>query len=140
MSASVGPTGLDGRVPALLAEIVIESTDPAAAAAFWSDTLGWPLRAHQPGDVPWISQSGDPEQPDLKLVFVGARPPAEGRSAQSHRFYLRPGDQAAAEVDRLVALGANLAPTATVTPWVRLIDPGGLEFSVLPDPVQDPAR
>lgn len=114
---------------ALLTEIVIESTDPALSAAFWSNALGWDLHEHMPGHVPWISASGDPDQHDLKLVFVRARP---GR-APGNRFYLNPvGCEMAQEIGRLSSLGATEDGEGSATPWVALVDPGGTGLTVLP--------
>jgi Glyoxalase-like domain len=119
----------------LLTEIVIESTDPVHAAAFWSEALGWEIREYMPGNVPWMSASGDPERHDLKLVFVRASDPDSG----SIRLYVNPsGCDLAEEVQRLCDLGARLADTsdtgskARTNPWVPLIDPGGTRLTVLP--------
>jgi hypothetical protein len=112
-----------------LAEIVIESADPEAAARFWAEALGWERRTHQPGDVPWVSASGDGESHDLKLVFVPAR---QGRPAAS-RMYLR-AEPGGTTVDDLCARGAERP--ARQTPertWTTLVDPGGTEFAVLSD-------
>lgn len=110
-----------------LAEIVIESADPEAAALFWAEALGWERRTHQPGDVPWVSASGDGESHDLKLVFVSARP---GRPAAS-RMYLR-AEPGGTTVDDLCARGAaRPSGQAPERPWVTLVDPGGTEFAVL---------
>jgi hypothetical protein len=114
---------------AALTEIVIESADPGGAASFWSAALGWELREHQPGHVPWVSASGDPEQHDLKLVFVPARP---GRPAGS-RLYLNPvGCELPDEIGRLTSLGAHEDAEGSNTPWVAMIDPGGTGLTILP--------
>jgi hypothetical protein len=122
----------------LLTEIVIESADPARAAAFWSAALGWELREYLPGKVPWMSASGDPEQHDLKLVFVQAR---EARHP-GNRLYVNPtGCELSAEVQRLRDLGATLADTTGTgatrgdIPWVALVDPGGTGLTILPSRV-----
>jgi hypothetical protein len=82
-----------------------------------------------PGNVPWISASGDPEQHDLKLVFVQARP---GRPA-GNRFYLNPvGCDMAQEIDRLTSLGAIEDGEGPKTPWVAMVDPGGTGLTILP--------
>jgi hypothetical protein len=113
-----------------LTEIVIESTDPHAAAAFWSEALGWDLRAHMPGNVPWISASGDPGSHDLKLVFVAVRP---GRAPQT-RLYLNPvGCALPDEVRRLSSLGAVEGDQGEQTPCVALAGPGGTGLTILPD-------
>jgi catechol 2,3-dioxygenase-like lactoylglutathione lyase family enzyme len=114
---------------ALLTEIVIESTDPARAATFWSEALGWDLHEHVPGNVPWISASGDPEGHDLKLVFVGAR---DGRPPGT-RLYLNPvGCEMGDEIMRLTSLGATPEAEGSTTPWVAMLVPGGTGLTVLP--------
>jgi hypothetical protein len=114
-----------------LTEIVIESTDPVGAATFWSSALGWELREYQPGNVHWASASGDPEQHDLKLVFVKPRDPLN----LSNRLYLNPSEsEMPEEVKRLCDLGATLAdPSSSVGeyPMVALIDPGGTGLTIL---------
>jgi hypothetical protein len=120
---------LNGPMSALLTEIVIESTDPAASAAFWSGALGWERREYMPGNVPWMSASGDPEKHDLKLVFVKAR---EGR-APSNRLYLNPvGCDLPEEIGRLSSLGATQDGEGSNAPWVAMVDPGGTGLTVLP--------
>jgi hypothetical protein len=71
--------------------------------------------------------------PDLDLVLV----PVTDRKAGKNRVHLdvapHPGDDQAAEVERLVALGARPADVGQgpdVT-WVVLADPEGNEFCVL---------
>jgi hypothetical protein len=118
----------------ILTEIVMASTDPEGAAAFWSAALGWEVRRHEPGNVPWVSASGDPTRHDLKLVFVAAR---NGRP--TNRIYLNPsGADMAEEVRRLCDIGATAAEpsggaTASDTPWVALVDPGGTGLTILPN-------
>jgi predicted enzyme related to lactoylglutathione lyase len=111
-----------------LSEFVIESADPLAAASFWAEALAWQLRTHQPGDVPWVSASGNADAPDLKLVFV---PPRRGEPGAMH-MYLRAGSDLGEEVERLCGLGASrkeaLGPPP---PWTALVDPGGAGFSVM---------
>ena len=111
-----------------LTEIVIESTDPHGAATFWSAALDWELRAHEPGNIPWLSASGDPEQHDLKLVFVKAR---QGQTP-GNRLYLNPvGCELPDEISRLSSLGATSDGEGTNTPWVAMVDPGGTGLTVL---------
>jgi hypothetical protein len=120
---------LNGPMSARLTEIVIESTDPVSAAAFWSGALGWELREYMPGNVPWMSESGDPEGHDLKLVFVKAR---DGK-APGNRLYLNPvGCDLPEEIGRLSSLGATPAGEGSSTPWVAMIDPGGTGLTILP--------
>ncbi len=113
----------------LLTEIVLESNHPSATAEFWASALGWELRTHQPGDVPWVSASGDPDQHDLKLVFVSARDPERLRN----RLYVNPqGADLADEVARLKGIGAtSLDVPEQAAPLVRLRDPGGVVLNLL---------
>jgi predicted enzyme related to lactoylglutathione lyase len=112
-----------------LTEIVIQSADPEAAAAFWSAALGWELRRYQPGDVPWISATGDPEDHDLKLVFV---PVPEGQPP-ANRLYVNPvGSDLPEELARLTSLGARRVGEGSKAPWVAMVDPGGTGLTVLP--------
>jgi catechol 2,3-dioxygenase-like lactoylglutathione lyase family enzyme len=114
---------------ARLTEIVIESTDPDAAARFWSEALGWDLHEHMPGNVPWMSQSGESGEHDLKLVFVA------GRQGQipGMRLYLNPvGCELAEEIDRLSGLGATTDGQRSNTPWVAMVDPAGTGLTLLP--------
>src|SRR5579864_4325006 len=116
----------------VLTEIVIESADPVRAAAFWSAALDWELREYQPGSVPWISASGDPDQHDLKLVFVQL---PESREPRNRLFVNPSGSELSDELRRLCDLGATMAAekrTANAdTPWVTLVDPGGTGLTVL---------
>jgi predicted enzyme related to lactoylglutathione lyase len=119
----------------VLTEIVIESSDPARAAEFWSAALGWALREYQPGNVPWTSASGNPERHDLKLVFVRA---PESREPRNRLFVNPSGCELSEEIKRLCDLGAGLAATKGAstqeieTPLVALVDPGGTRFTILP--------
>ncbi|MGH9019155.1 MAG: VOC family protein, partial [Acidimicrobiales bacterium] len=102
---------------ARLTEIVIESTDPTAASAFWSAALGWDVHEYMPGNVPWMSATGEADSHDLKLVFVPAR---RGRPAGS-RLYLNPvGCELPDEIARLTSLGATPDGEGGSTPWVAL--------------------
>jgi catechol 2,3-dioxygenase-like lactoylglutathione lyase family enzyme len=114
---------------AALTEIVIESGDPERAAIFWSETLGWELHEHMPGNVPWMSASGDPEKHDLKLVFV----PARDGKIPGTRLYLNPvGCELPEEIGRLSSLGARRDGEGSTTPWVAMVDPGGTGLTILP--------
>jgi hypothetical protein len=80
-----------------------------------------------------MSATGDPDEHDLKLVFVRTRPGHE----PSNRLYVNPrGSDLSDEVQRLCDLGAIVAGTTAVeadrqTPWVALVDPGGTSLTVL---------
>ncbi len=88
---------------------------------FWAEALGWPLGWDQDDETAIQSPAGG-----TKLAWGGARDePKTARSPQ--RFDLTTSD-VAAEVERLVGLGATrLADRAGL---VELGDPDGTEFSL----------
>ena len=96
---------------------------------FWSQALGWPLVWDQdeetairsPHGGPKIAWGGPPDTPKVgkNRLHFDVAPPADG-------------DQAA-EVDRLVSLGARRLDIAHGdVGWVVMADPDGNEFCVLP--------
>ena len=123
-----------------LTEIVVDCHDPVAQAAFWAAALGYHVVGGEDGQVeiaPWRR-----EPPDLAeqvrhapgvptLVFV---PVPEAKTVKNRlHLDLRPvGVAHAAEVERLIALGARRADIGQgAVPWVVLADPEGNEFCVL---------
>jgi hypothetical protein len=107
-------------------QVVVDARDPAGLGRWWTTALGWEV----------VNDADDefeirPEPDRLPgLVFVTV---ADAKSVKN-RLHLdfRPDDQAA-EVDRLVALGAqrtDVGQDGSET-WVVLADPEGNEFCVL---------
>ena len=79
--------------------IVIDCTDPLLVASFWSEALGLELHGPEDGEL-WIEPGG--ESPDILFLHV-----PEGKSVKDRiHLDLRPDDQAA-EVERLISLGAR---------------------------------
>ncbi len=123
-----------------LTEIVVDAHDPVAQAAFWSAVLDYHVVRAEDGQVEVAAW--DREPPDLpeqvqqapvvpSLVFVTV---PEGKTVKN-RLHLdvRPtGCSHAAEVERLIGLGARRADTGQGSrPWAVLADPEGNEFCVL---------
>jgi predicted enzyme related to lactoylglutathione lyase len=111
--------------------ICVDSTDPASAATFWENALGW-RRTHDTADeVALEPPAGSPEEgvsPDILFLRV---PEPKAVKNRLH-IDLRPDDQAA-EVVRLEQLGATRTSVGQgegVT-WVVMTDPDGNEFCVL---------
>jgi len=111
--------------------VCVDTTDPSRLAAFWAAALGWRVTHSDDDEVVLEPPAGSVEEgivPDLLFLRV-----PESKSIKNRlHLDLRPDDQAA-EVERLVALGASTAdvgqgPEAT---WVVLQDPDGNEFCVL---------
>ncbi len=94
---------------------------------FWSAALGWPLVWDQDQETAIQSPSGGP-----KIAWGG--PPVRPKTGENRMLFdLTPpvdGDQAA-EVDRLVSLGATRVNVGQGSvPWVVMTDPDGNEFRV----------
>jgi hypothetical protein len=100
-----------------------------AVGCFWSAALGWPLVWDQ--DEETAIQAPDGTGP--KITWGG--PPVNPKLAKNRlHFAVAPRDaDRAAEVDRLVALGATRHDLES-TGAVVLLDPDGNELRVLPIP------
>ncbi len=106
-------------------QVVIATPDPAALGRWWREALGWVVVDDaspvfeiqpQPGRLPGI-------------LFLAADEPKQGKNRL--HIDLRPDDQAA-EVERLIALGASRVDIGQGNvSWVVLADPEGNEFCVL---------
>jgi len=123
-----------------LTEIVVDSSDPAALAAFWTAALGYHVVRTDEGQVEIAAWEREPA--DLaEQVRHGATPPAiifvtvpEGKMVKNRlHLDLSPVDRShEAEVERLLGLGARHADVGQGTiRWVVLADPEGNEFCVL---------
>jgi len=123
-----------------LTEIVVDSHDPVAQAAFWSAALGYHVVRTEEGQVEiaaWEREPADladqvrqaPMVPALVFVTV-----PEGKAVKN-RLHLdvRPADCShEAEAERLIGLGARRTDVSQGTqPWIVLADPEGNEFCVL---------
>ncbi|MGH8962293.1 MAG: VOC family protein [Jatrophihabitantaceae bacterium] len=120
--------------------VVVDCRDVAAQAAWWADVLGWKKVYEAVDEVVIVPPHALSKQEQIPveeqgpgLVFV---PVPEGKTVKN-RLHLdlapRAGDDQAAEVERLVALGASrvdVGQDAEAT-WVVLADPEGNEFCVL---------
>ena len=104
--------------------IVVDCHDPERVAGFWSQALDLPLHGPHDGEW-WLEPGGD--LPDILFLEV---PEAKSVKNRVH-LDLRPDDQAA-EVERLLALGARHVDIGQRdVSWVVLADPEGNEFCVL---------
>jgi hypothetical protein len=118
--------------------MVIDAAEPARLARFWAAALGWEMTAGRP-EVANVMPPGysypDPVAQPLVLLSV-----PEPKSAKN-RVHLNLATQSAAhqaaEVDRLLSLGAVPADVGQGdVAWRVLADPEGNEFCVLdPRPV-----
>jgi len=112
----------------LLGSIVFEPAGPTVGR-FWSEATGWPIVYDQDDDVAI-------RDPDGRGPFLTFGPPNGDSKTAKNRIHLDiapppDGDQAA-EVDRLIALGARRIDIGQGdVSWVVLADPEGNEFCVL---------
>lgn len=107
---------------------VVEAAEPQRLALFWAAALGW-TGAYEDSDEVAIEAPDDPQDRLPAMLFVRA-PGAKTQKNRLH-FELDPDDQAA-EVQRLLALGASQVDIGQHdVGWVVLADPEGNEFCVL---------
>jgi hypothetical protein len=111
-----------------IARVVVDCVDPRAMARFWGEAMDWPL--HEVTDEHAVLRSAKDVGPYLEFLSTPG-----GRTVPD-RVHLDllpyPGDDKAAEVARLRALGAtDLDVGQGDVPWTCLTDPEGHEFCVL---------
>ena len=120
-------------------ELVIDSRDPTALAAFWAAVLGYQeLRDGEDtleGTVDGTVEIGPAEGfggPAPTLVFVPVPDPTPGKVRLHIDVSPTDRDQDA-ELERLLALGASLADVGQTGDegWHVLADPEGNEFCLL---------
>ncbi|MGC5022278.1 VOC family protein [Micromonospora sp. DT47] len=118
-------------VHADLAMVNLDSSDPAAHAAFYHRVLGWEIAYSQP-EYAMIS-SGDGVSIGFGLV-AGYRPPAWPDEAGGKRYhldlYVDDLDTAAKEFEAAGATRPDFQPGEGR--WVVLLDPLGQPFCICP--------
>jgi predicted enzyme related to lactoylglutathione lyase len=113
----------------VITEINIDCANTERVAQFWADVLGWQLRRKD--DFLWMSESGDPTDGGLILVFVKVPEPKTVKN-RVHIDISPSGSGQAEETERLIALGARRVDIGQGdVPWVVLADPEGNEFCLL---------
>ncbi|MDH6142808.1 putative enzyme related to lactoylglutathione lyase [Kitasatospora sp. GP30] len=111
-----------------IAAVVVDCADPRAMARFWGEAVDWTL--HEVTDDSAVFRSARGVGPYLEFLRT---PDVKTVPDRVHLDLLPyPGDDAAAEVARLRALGAtDLDLGQGDAPWTCLADPEGHEFCVL---------
>ena len=113
-------------------ELVVDSRDPAALAAFWCAVLGYEVVDRADGDVE-IGPPGQPEKgPVPTLLFQAVPDPTPGKNRLHLDLNATDRDQAA-ELERLLGLGATPAGVGQTgnESWHVLADPEGNVFCLL---------
>jgi len=126
--------GTGGR----LAAICLDAANPADQGRFWAAATGWPVVDQ--GE--WGVSLRSPARAQPALVMGPPVAPKRGKN----RLYLDlapyPGDDASAEITRLLHAGASRVDVECVqAPWQMLADPEGNEFRILkPQPPKPSAH
>lgn len=111
-----------------IAAVVVDCADPSAMARFWGQAMDWPL--HEVTADHAVLRSATGVGPYLEFVRTSEAKTVPDRVHLDLLPY--PGDDKAAEVDRLRALGAtDLDVGQGDVSWTSLSDPEGHEFCVL---------
>ncbi len=111
-----------------IAAVVADCADPRAMARFWSEAMDWTL--HELDDDHAALRSAAGVGPYLEFLRTSDAKTVKNRIHLDLRPY--PGDDQAAEVARLRALGASTIDIGQGdVPWTVLADPEGNEFCVL---------
>ena len=106
-------------------EVVVDSHDPKVLGLWWREALGWVVVGEGEDELEIAPREGA-----HPTVLFGAVPEIKSVKNRLHLDFV-PDDQAA-EVERLVAMGATRADVGQHdVPWVVLADPEGNEFCVL---------
>jgi catechol 2,3-dioxygenase-like lactoylglutathione lyase family enzyme len=111
--------------------IVVRCTRFAEMLAFWQAVLGYrPREAPEDGWVVLTDPAGHGPNLSLERVSAPIAPAADATSPLHLDLYT---DDQAAEVERLLALGATRfgAPTPDDADFVTLVDPEGYRFCVV---------
>ncbi|TKV28852.1 VOC family protein [Arthrobacter sp. NamB2] len=119
---------------------VIESTDHRALARWWAEALDWEVMFESDDEAvlvpPWARELGSTlafDQVPPGLVFVLVEHEKQGKNRVHLDFAPHTSQDRAAELDRLLALGAvrvDVGQGPDVS-WDVLADPDGNEFCVL---------
>ncbi|MGS2810651.1 VOC family protein [Nocardia sp. MW-W600-9] len=111
-----------------IAAVVVDCVDPRAMARFWGEAMDWTV--HEMSDDYATLRSAAGAGPYLEFLRTTEPKTVRNRVHLDLRPY--PGDDHAAEVNRLRALGAtDLDIGQGDVPWTVLADPEGNEFCVL---------
>jgi catechol 2,3-dioxygenase-like lactoylglutathione lyase family enzyme len=125
-------------MPTRLVHLVVDAAEPARLARFWAAALGWEVGDEEDGEVDvYPSDYRYPDPVALPLVFVPVPEAKTGKNRVHLDLATHSAGHQAAEVERLLALGAVPADIGQRdVPWQVLADPEGNEFCVLdPQPV-----
>ena len=119
---------LETGKPRLIKEVVVDCASPAALGTFWAAALGYLMHGPTPTVEDAFVAIIDPLGVGPELGFQRVPEPKVGKNRV--HLDLRVTDRAA-EVARLVALGATSGTTYHDGAWTVMADPEGNEFCVV---------
>jgi len=124
-----------------IAVVAIDARDPVLVADFWAAALGWVAWPDPDGGGVSLAPPGSGQPSGAAGPSIDVFPVPEGKAAKNrlHLDLRSDGTTQAAEVERLVTLGASRIDVGqpTEASWVVLADPEGNEFCVLQRSVQE---
>ena len=111
--------------------MVIDTTDPRAASAFWSAVLRAPV-SHDWGEYIVLAS-----EPQIVFQFVGR--PTPGKNRIHIDLQAAGAEDMDAEIERVLGLGATRVASVEMRgmAWVVLADPEGNEFCLFSESVRD---
>jgi hypothetical protein len=120
-------------MPTRMVHMVIDAAEPARVARFWAAALGWEMTAGGPEVANVLPAGYSYPDPVAQLLVVLSVPEPKSAKNRVHlNLATRSAAHQAAEVDRLLSLGAVPADAGQGdVPWRVLADPEGNEFCVL---------
>jgi len=120
-------------MPTRAVHLVIDAADPSRLASFWAAALDWHVTDDEPDEADVEPAGFDyPGPAALPLVFIRVPEPKVTKNRIHLDLATRSAEHQAAEVDRLLALGAVRVDIGQgQVPWEVMADPEGNEFCVL---------
>ena len=120
-------------MPTRAVHLVIDAADPSRLASFWAAALDWHVTDDEPDEADVEPAGFDyPGPAALPLVFIRVPEPKVTKNRTHLDLATRSAEHQAAEVDRLLALGAVRVDIGQgQVPWEVMADPEGNEFCVL---------
>jgi hypothetical protein len=121
-------------VTSRVAAVVIDANQPGLIAGFWCAVLGWQVLDEEDGVI-----TIGPADRAWPTIDVAPVPEAKAIKNRLHLDLRADGTSTAAELDRLLGLGARRAEVGQPADasWVVLADPEGNEFCLLSRTVQE---
>ena len=114
--------------------VTVDCGDPHRLAEFWAASLDWRV-SDEDDEGAFVAPEGTTDETPLQGLYFQKVP--EGKVVKNRvHLDLRPTDSMTAEVERSVALGAQIQGRVDVhgSYWTVMLDPEGNEFCILRGP------